>query len=120
MKHIEFTHVFICEICKEWDGGIEYRGEDEFARHNQFIHADCDKTLKDEEFSLMITVQREEIEYGPETPRREDLLNKIKEEEKKKQEEERRQKEEEKTRREEERRKKEEERRKKEEEKTLK
>ena len=27
--------------------GIEYRGEDEFARHNQFIHADCDKTLTD-------------------------------------------------------------------------
>ena len=73
-KHIEFTHVLICEICKEWDGGIEYRGENEFARHNQFIHADCDKTLTDEEFSLMITVQREEIEYGPETPRREALV----------------------------------------------
>ena len=36
--------------------------------------------MTDEEFSLLIKVQCEEIEYGPETPRREDLLNKIKEE----------------------------------------
>ena len=40
--------LFICEICKEWDGGIKYRREDEFAKHNQFIHADFDKTLTDE------------------------------------------------------------------------
>ena len=72
---MEFTHVSICDICKEWDGGIEYMGEDEFARHTQFINADCDKKITDEEFSLLIKVQHEEIEYGPETPRREDLLN---------------------------------------------
>ena len=81
----------------------------DYSSFDQFIHADCDKTLTDEEFPLLIKVQREEIEYGLETSRREDLLNKIKEEENKKQDEERRQREEDWRRREEERRKREEE-----------
>ena len=55
---------FICEICKEWDGGIKYRREDEFAKHNQFIYADCDKTLTDERR------QREEEERRREEERR--------------------------------------------------
>ena len=40
---------FICDICKEWDGEMEYRGEAEFLRHQQLVHADIDRTLTDEE-----------------------------------------------------------------------
>ena len=49
VKHIEVKHVFICDICKECDGEMKYRGEAEFLRHQQLVHEDIDKTLTDEE-----------------------------------------------------------------------
>ena len=50
-KHIEVKHVFICDICKEGNGEMEYRGEAEFSRLQQLVHVDIDKTLTDEEFN---------------------------------------------------------------------
>ena len=75
--------VFICDICKEWDDEMEYRGEAELSRHQQLVHADIDRTLTDEELKNLNAKDREEVENGPETPQCENLLNRIPEEKEK-------------------------------------
>ena len=62
---------------------MEYRGKAEFSRHQQLVHADIDRTLTDEELKNLNEKEREEVENGPETPKRENLLNRIQEEKKK-------------------------------------
>ena len=73
-KHIECTHVFICEICKEWDCETEYRGDKELARHKELVHVNCDRTLSDEEFANLKNEHSDEIECCPDTPRRNYIL----------------------------------------------
>ena len=48
---------------------MKYRGEAEFSRHQQLVHADIDKTFTDEEFNSLNEKEREEVENNPETPR---------------------------------------------------
>ena len=106
MNHKETKHVHVCDIYKEWDGGQEFRGEAEIARHNLLGHENKDNTLTDAEFDNLFREDHKEIENGPETPRKLDLAKRNQEQKKKKEEEQKNKREEDRKKREEERKKK--------------
>ena len=87
-KHYENHHVYICEICNEWDDR-EFRGDAEIAKHNFLIHETQDNTLTDKEFEDITQnypdIQRQ-ITNGPDTPKRENFFKLLKDKKLKRQE----------------------------------
>ena len=82
-RHYETSHVHICETCYEWEE-TSYRGDAEIAKHNYLVHETQDKTLTDQEFEDLSNNYEREIVNGPDTPKRENLVQRIEERKRKK------------------------------------
>ena len=72
MKHKEVKHVHTCDICED-----EYIGDAEFDRHNNIVHHSAEVILTKKEFEELTDCEKEDIIFGPDTPRKEDFFEKV-------------------------------------------
>ena len=75
--------VMFSETCYEWEEA-RYRGDAEIAKHNYLVHETQDKTLTDQEFEDLSNNYKRQIVNGPDTPKRENLVQRIEERKRKK------------------------------------
>ena len=64
-----------CDICGD---EFEYIGDAEIERHKNLVHYCAENILTEKEFEELTVSDKDNIRFGPDTPRKEDFMKRYK------------------------------------------
>ena len=75
IKHKEVKHVHKCDICGD---KFEHIGDAEIERHKNLVHHCAENILTEKELEELTDSDKDNIRFGPDTPRKEDFIKRYK------------------------------------------